>query len=228
MWRSPLPNEYWRRPCYNLAVETTKAIISPQGGAYVFPTAEVQPTVESSSADDAADGTGARTILITYLDDNFAEHTETVTLNGTSAVTMTADNVYRINDVGVVTAGSGGVTAGNISVKSGSDTLAYILAGNNCNRQGVYTVPAGKRLFMTGFKIGVTHGAGNKRAFVGLAKKDGAIFNTAWETALTDGFADEELKFPLIFAEGIDIYFVGSSNGTATVHIFAEGWLGDK
>lgn len=217
----------WQQSAYVPDLGSTRVVIAPQKEVYPWPSAECQPTIVSSSADDAAAGTGARTVTVTYLDDSFAEHTETVTLNGTTAVTLTADDVYRVNDMNVATVGSGGVTAGDISLKNGTDTIGYIAAGNNCYRQGVYTVPAGKRLFLTGFKIGVTHTATNKRSIIGLAKKDGGLFNTAWETALSCAYADERLNFPLIFAAGIDIYFNGISNGTATVHVFSEGWLAD-
>ena len=227
MWQAPRPDQYWHKTAYNAALSTA-ATITPQGGAYPWPAAEGQPVLASSSVNDTAAGTGARTVLVTYLDDAFVEHTETMTLNGTTNVTMAADDVFRVNDIRVVTAGSGGVSAGNITLKISTHTIAYIATGNNCNRQGVYTVPVGKRLFVLGFKVGVTHTEANKRSIIGLRKKVGAIFNTAWETALTDTVASQDLRFPLVFAEGTDLLFSGLSDGTATVHIFAEGWLGDK
>lgn len=209
----------------NLALSTA-AVITPQGGAYPWPAAAAQPTLVSSSANDAAAGTGARTVQVDYLDENYAEQSEIVTLNGTTAVTMTADDVIRVNDMTVLTAGSGGVTAGNLSLKISSDTIAYIAAGNNCSRQGVFTVPAGKRLVIDGFKVAVTHTAANKRAIIGLRKRvGGSLFSSAWETALTDGFAPEDLKHPLVFEEKTDVFFNGVSDGTATVHVYTEGWI---
>jgi len=213
----------WRRMALNPALSSA-AIISPQGGVYPWPAAAGQPTVVSSSANDAAAGTGARTIAITYLDNLYAEKTETVTINGTGDVTMVADNVLRINNINVLTVGSGGVTAGNISVKIGSDTIGYIAAGNNCIRQGVYTVPAGRRLFIDTFNTSVTHSASNKRAIIGLRRRVGGLFNSLWEIALTDGFASERLVYPLVMEEKQYFFLSGSSDGTAIVHFFVEGW----
>ena len=227
MWDTPRPDQYFHRMAFNPALGTA-ATITPQGGAYQWPTAVFQPVVASSNAVDAAAGTGARTIRVSYLDGDYAEQSEIVTLNGTTNVTMAAEDVLRIQDVRVVTAGSGGVTAGNITVKNADATVGYIGAGYNCNRQGVFTVPAGRRLFIVGVKLSATHTASNKRAILAITRRTGAIFNTLWEAAMPDGAFEESFSFPLILPEKTDFFCRGVSDGTATVHMFIEGWLGDK
>src|SRR5574343_290447 len=58
-------------------------------------------TISSSSASDAAAGTGARTVTITGLDSNFNQVSSTVTLNGTTAVTIPVQ-LRRVNFIKVV------------------------------------------------------------------------------------------------------------------------------
>lgn len=111
---------------------------------YVFPTSAVQMAVVSSSANDAAAGTGMRQVMIHYLDNAYAVQTETVTLNGTTPVNTVATNILRINGIHAVAVGAGGTSAGNISITNGGVTYGYISAGSNTARQAVYTVPAGK------------------------------------------------------------------------------------
>lgn len=112
---------------------------------YVFPAAAQQMAVVSSSADDAAAGTGARSVEIHYLDANYAPHQITVTLNGTTPVLTVPTNILRINRFHVYSAGSGGTAAGNISVTNVAGTVTYaaLTAGRNVARQAIYTVPAG-------------------------------------------------------------------------------------
>jgi hypothetical protein len=114
---------------------------------YVFPTSAVQMAVVSSSAADAAAGTGVRQVMIHYLDANYAVQTVTVTLNGITPVNTV--NMLRINGVHSVAVGSGGAAAGNISITNGGVTYGYISAGSNTARQAIYTVPAGVKGYIS-------------------------------------------------------------------------------
>lgn len=91
--------------------------------------------IKSSSANDTAAGTGARTVRITFyklaadgsITGPFAE---VVTLNGTTAV-PTVNTMTFVERMEVVTAGSGLVAAGTISlfpVAAGTGTAIAILA----------------------------------------------------------------------------------------------------
>jgi hypothetical protein len=86
----------WSKMGFNSDVQTAEEIISPQGGTYAFPTAKMQMAVSSSSVEDdpavagtGAAGTGLYSITIYYLDNDYIERSETVTLNG-QTVDMTA------------------------------------------------------------------------------------------------------------------------------------------
>lgn len=112
---------------------------------YTFPTVGQQMQVKSTSASDTAAGTGAQKIHIHYLDSNYKVQNEQVTLNGVTAVNTVATDIFRINAVHVIQVGTGGVTAGDISIRNTAQTAtyAYITAGLNTARQAIYTVPAG-------------------------------------------------------------------------------------
>ena len=112
------------------------------GGAYPWPTAAAAMTIVSASSDDDSDGTGARTVRLFGLDADFAEIQEDVTLNGEDAVTL-ANSYYRIHRGFALTAGSGGVNAGALTIAQAGTTVAQIGAGNGQTLMAIYTIPSG-------------------------------------------------------------------------------------
>jgi hypothetical protein len=99
-----------------LAATTPAAIYAT---TYTEQTADAQRSLVSSSAADAAAGTGARTVRITYLTAaGVGPYTENVTLNGTNAVNTVASNICLIEKIEVLTVGSGKTNAGVISLKA--------------------------------------------------------------------------------------------------------------
>lgn len=102
--------------------------------------------VVSSDANDTAAGTGARTVLVTYLDASRNEKTQVIALAGTTPVAMT-EAALRIQGLVVVTSGTfGGSNLGNISVRAAGGlgaTYMYMRIGNGLARSSMYSVPAG-------------------------------------------------------------------------------------
>jgi hypothetical protein len=140
---------------YNSDVDTSEETVWPAGGTIPHPTSASVLKISSSSADDASAGTGARTVYIAGVDGDFAVVSETVTLNGQTAVDTTNSYLY-VNSFYVVTVGSGGVNAGNINagtgtVTSGVPAVLYdiIATGYNNRTTGHYCVPAGYTGYMT-------------------------------------------------------------------------------
>lgn len=105
-------------------------------------------TVSSSSSADTFTGTGARQVEVAGITTDGTEVTEIVNLNGTSNVDTT--NPYSIiHRVVVLSAGSGKVNAGNISVKdkaTGTSVIGFVEIGRSITDQCFYQVPAGKNL----------------------------------------------------------------------------------
>lgn len=136
--------------------------------AYTEQTSNAQRSIASASANDTAAGTGARTVRITYLNSTGSgPYTETVTLNGTSYVNTVATNICFIEQIDVITAGSGGVNAGILTLKAatagGGATIGTISAGNNQTFWAHHYVPTGKEANITGVSVshnGTTVGSG--------------------------------------------------------------------
>jgi hypothetical protein len=121
------------------------------GGTLNWQTSAVAMEIISSDVDDVSStGTGARTVKVVGLDSSWNEQLETVSMNGTTAVTLT--NNYRFIDrVEIITTGSSETNEGDITVQtvSGSNAVAVMPAGYGQNWTAAYTIPAGK----TGFLI---------------------------------------------------------------------------
>lgn len=120
-------------------------------GSLVYPTANESWEVVSSSNDDAAAGSGARTVTIIALDSTYAQLAPvTVTLNGMTPVALPNGAVYFRKNLFTVatvgTLGSAGVNAGNITLRvaSAGATRGIISTGTNGSFCSHYTVPLGK------------------------------------------------------------------------------------
>jgi hypothetical protein len=139
---------------YNPDVDTTEESVWPDGGTVPHPTVASVLKISSSSVDDTAAGTGARTVCIEGLDGDYNMIGETVTLNGQTAVNTIKSYLY-VNSFYVATVGSGGANAGNINagtgvVTAGVPAVLYdiIAAGYNNRTTGHYCVPAGYTGYM--------------------------------------------------------------------------------
>jgi hypothetical protein len=117
------------------------------GGLYTFDTTAQSLEIVSSDANDDGDpaGTGARTVTVRGLDADYVEKTETVTMNGTTAVALTG-TWMRVHRCTVATAGGVEANAGTLTVRiaGGGATRLVVGAGNGQTLMAVYTIPAGK------------------------------------------------------------------------------------
>lgn len=136
---------------YNPDVDAAAEDLIPWGGNYAFQTAAVPMEVISTSiADDGSPaGTGLHTALVSGLDNSFLPISETVTLNGTTAVPL-VNSYRRINSFVGLAAGSGEFNAGTVScrVTAGAVVQAQMDIGKAISRHGVYTVQTGKTAYI--------------------------------------------------------------------------------
>jgi hypothetical protein len=102
---------------YNPDVNGEEETVWAQGGDFPYPTSAVTMFVSSTSANDANGGTGANSILIQGLDENYDEIEETVFLNGQTQV-ATQLAYLRVYRAFVTLAGTGGTSGGTIYVGS--------------------------------------------------------------------------------------------------------------
>jgi len=121
-----------------------------------------QLKIKSTTANDTNGGTGAWTVKIYGLDSNYAEISETVTMNGTTAVT-TVNSYIAVNYMKVVTVGTLKVNDGNIIIRNNAESLILgcipsngssgsPAIQNNVSSTLGFTVPAGKTLILYDIK----------------------------------------------------------------------------
>ena len=108
---------------YNRAVGGSYETIWNNGATYAHPSSAVTMDLVSTSASDTMD------VLVSGLDANYDQITETVTLTGTSAVTTSA-SFLAINSA-IILSGS---NVGNVSISNGGTTYGYIEAGVGTTR----------------------------------------------------------------------------------------------
>lgn len=145
---------------------TTQVVV--RATKYTQPATSAQRSIASASANDKAAGTGARTVRITYYTGTFTgPFTETLTMNGTTPVNTVATDIQYIEQIDVVTAGSGGVNAGIITLYNatagGGGAIGTIAAGSNQTFWCHHYVATGETAYITGMSVshnGTTVGSG--------------------------------------------------------------------
>jgi hypothetical protein len=168
---------------YNPDVDTSEETVWPDGGTIPHPTTASVLSISSSSANDTSAGTGARTVYVEGLDGDYNVVSETVILNGQTAVSTVEEYLY-INAFYVITAGSGGQNAGNINAGTGTVTAGVpavlydiIAAGYNNRTTGHYCVPAGYTAYMVEglFSSGQASGTTSVTGFLKQHGPDGIL-----------------------------------------------------
>lgn len=159
------------------------------GGTYPWMTGATSLEIVSDSANDAAAGTGARTVLVNGLDANYATVAQTVTLDGLTPVALPTQ-LFRINSALIMSAGSGKVNAGTLTVRNagGGTTRAVIPVGYGITRQAVYTVPAGKTLAINSqmFCINRTGGVSRYATFANFIQTSTGFYRMPLELSLSE------------------------------------------
>lgn len=181
----------------------------------------------SSSANDSASGTGANTIRVLGVDDNYNEIYEDVTLNGTTAVNLT-QKFLRANCAYVLTAGTDETNDGDITVRivSGGDEYCQINEGNGQTLMCIYTIPAGKTGYMTSWSSGI-YGAPSSGVSVDLKlrrRTEGGVIRFVSRGGVIDsGTSSSHRKWlpPVTFNEKEDVW-VSASVDTSNTSVFSE------
>jgi len=151
---------------FNGAVGTSMELISVASANITYPTSAGAVTVVSASTADDSAGTGARTVKIEGLDGNYASQSETVTMDGTTNV-VTTNTYIRLFRMSVLTAGSGGKNAGNITATIGGNEQVRI--GTDYENQSLvcaYTIPADHVGYIT--RVHFSAGKANKASMGAL------------------------------------------------------------
>jgi hypothetical protein len=155
---APLPSTNAKFSFGDVATSATTANVAVRRTTYTEQTSNAQRSIASASANDTSAGTGARTVIITYLDSTGAgPYTETVTLNGTSYVNTVATNICFIEHIKVATVGSTGSNVGILTLKAatagGGATIGTINAADNQTFWAHHYTPLGKTTYISGFSV---------------------------------------------------------------------------
>ena len=215
----------------NAIVGNTLETIWEQGGLYAYPASASTMTVSSSNTNDTSAGTGARTVLISGLDASYNEASETIILDGQTAVTTT-NSYIRMNRAVVLTAGSGADNAGVIYVGTGTVTsgvpaniFTTIIIGANQTLQAFWTVPANYTayIYQTNISTGNSSNTPAVLKTVLVARPFGGVFNTKEVIVLTDGNHLQNYGFPIKLTEKTDLEFRAiSSSGSVDFNVSAS------
>jgi hypothetical protein len=185
---------------------------------------------------DASAYTGALAVLICYLDGSYVQKNEIVILNGTTAVPTINTDLYRINCYRVIATGSDYKCKGNLFLRNLSDTpvYSYILAGYTRARDVMYTVPAGKTLYVAHLNLGYSCAANQVnycRMYTRVNMDPDSLFNTGniffpfSEALVSNQDAALIIPVPTKIPAKCDIKVSGiaSASGVATVAL--RGYL---
>ena len=197
---------------------------------YVYLTSAQQLKVSSSSANDTALGTGARTLTLVGLDANYDEITEVVTMNGLSVVT-TAESFSRIHRAYVTTSGTSYTNIGTITITNNAGTTiqCVIPANDGQTLMTIWTVPRGKKLYIT---QGSASTNSNKGARVSLFTRqlDGGTlypWRIRYRSYIFSGNEQFPFNIPFVLPEKTDIQVrvtTPTSAGTTSFGATFEGW----
>lgn len=200
---------------YNPDINGTEETIWSQGGDVVWPAAAFTAFISSSSTADTIAGTGAQTVTVQGLDENYATQSVTVDMNGQTQVQVgDASGWIRINRAFVVTAGSGGTAAGTVyiaatGVSSGvpTGTIYASITDGNQTQMAVYTVPASHTLYLDGLIFTAAISQANNYATVKLNTRDfgSNVFRTKFINVLQSNELVIDFEFPLAIPEKTDI-----------------------
>lgn len=187
----------------------------------------------ANDATGAVAGPGARTVIVYYLDDTYAEKTETITLNGVNTVNTTATDIFRIQGYRVASAGATGYAVGTVTLKNTGASVTYsqIVAGFTRARNITYTVPYGKVLYVTSIMMSV-YGATKGVRFTTRATYDstaGAIrdfFLPYTEVIMGNGAFWRELEIPTKLPATVRLKVSGVADAAGAVcGCSLRGWM---
>jgi hypothetical protein len=214
---------------FNKDVDTAEVTVWPLPSVRPLPAAALNMSVSSTSTSDTSAGTGARTVLIQGLDANYNQISETVTLNGQTAV-LTTQAFIRVNYAVVTTAGTSNSALGDIYIGSGTVTAGVpavvyqiIKFNYNASLTGSYTVPAGYTAYVSQglFSAGQPGGSAQVEGKLYVIGQNN-IRTAIAITTVNNGAADYTFEYPVAVPEKstIEACAVGSSNNNEATSLF--------
>jgi len=196
----------FRKFGYNPGIGNTFEDLWYTGANYTFPTSAETLNVSSSEADDSAGGIGMRTAILEGLDSDYNEITETVTLNGTTAV-QTVNSYIRLHRIYGDTAGSSEVNVGDITATQSTSgiVMGEVEEGSGTTLQCIYTVPAGYVVQIESLNISVTRNDDVRVELLTKSVSSDGCWTVAFSHNVSNGLVDLDLRDGVILREKTDI-----------------------
>lgn len=207
----------------NLAAGSSGVLVQQIDGTTLNVPQSVQMSIVSTSVEDSPTGTGARSVVMEYLDGDLNYSYEVISMNGTTPVLTNATDVRFINGFHMATFGSAREAVGTINVTNGGITYARITAGGRTNISSFRRVPAGKTLFIESFYAGATSGTAAAGVDInivttfinGIDNQESGVFFPHAGTSLQDISMSISFNKPFPVPEGQIVGFVGGSDKAA-------------
>ena len=204
------------------SVTTSYLPIWENAGAYTFPAAaEIMHL--TSSVNTGSDKTST-TVLVQGLDANYTAISETVALNGTTAVSTTK-SYLRINSMSV----SAGQPTGIIYLKDSTDTTTYAQINATIGRtqMAIYTVPAGYTFYLSRVDAytAVNGSSGDYAQYRNYSTTSANVSSASQQAPFVNTYHAQRVM-PRPFSEKTDIQLQAkTSANTYAVSIAVEGFL---
>ncbi len=218
-----IPSNALRGVSFGRVSGATGTLQAVRATAYTEQTTNAQRSMSSSSASDTSAGTGARQVKITYYTAAMAgPFTETITMNGTTAVNTVSTTICFIEKMEVISVGSNGSNVGTITLFAaaaaaggavGTIGLATLVAGrgDNTTLWAHHYVAAGVGCNVTSFTGGVNQNQGGQ---VFLMSKDPTV-STSPENPITDSIAYSPSTMSIVRSLEVPLRVTGPARITA-------------
>lgn len=229
----PTGATYLRRFGINTSIGAAYETVDSLGVvAPYMPSTPLKFEVLSSSANDTAAGSGARTVEVTGIDSNWALATEIVTLNGVTPV-QSVGTYYRVSRVDVVTVGTyGGVNDGDIRARGTGGGSSFVLtnAGDSQSFSSQFCVPLGYYGAIAGANFSTDSGKIVSLKVVGRVTANAVVapFSPIEQAQFFEGITGVEhfaYSPPILLGPATDVWLTAkTAAGTASVSVEYWGW----
>jgi len=198
----------WEASGYLPDVGSTYETVWDGGNIYSYPSSATTMTATSQDATPANDN-GVQ-VTIVGLDTNYEELIETITLAGAGTATTTGE-FLRINRAYI---SNGQNPSDDILITSGVTTYAKITFPFNTTQQAIYTVPKGKRAYLTYASISLEK---NKEVVAKLmSRRVGETFVTGGLIGTTGSY-QRQWVIPPVYPQKTDIEIRALAGATTII-----------
>ena len=200
---------------YQPSVSTTIYPVWENVSAYTFPVAATQMNLTGTGSDTAK-------VLISGLDANYLQISETVTLNGTTPV-PTTKSYFRINNIQVTS----GNPAAAVVLQDLTNTITYakINSGVGRSQMAIYTVPAGYTYYLARVNIYTSLNGNDFVTYLNKTISSTGVVQLTQQAPFAVSYEARRLM-PRPIPEKTDIQLQCKVNsGTGAVAIAQEGYL---